>query len=73
MAQARDGQIPSPCTGVCRLDDDEVCLGCRRSVSEIAAWSRMTDPERRAVIERLSLEIGEGRDVTSVSSRTQRA
>jgi hypothetical protein len=31
----------SPATGLCE--------GCRRTIDEIAAWSRMEDPEKRAV------------------------
>ncbi|WP_341676876.1 DUF1289 domain-containing protein [Niveibacterium sp. SC-1] len=30
----------SPCCGVCRLDaEGRLCLGCLRSLEEIAAWS----------------------------------
>jgi hypothetical protein len=29
------------------------CLGCRRTIDEIAAWSRLTDAERLAVWRRL--------------------
>ncbi|MBN8510675.1 MAG: DUF1289 domain-containing protein [Burkholderiales bacterium] len=25
------------------------CLGCRRTIDEIASWSRLSDAERRAV------------------------
>lgn len=31
-------EIESPCTGVCRLGDDQVCVGCLRSIEEIMAW-----------------------------------
>jgi predicted Fe-S protein YdhL (DUF1289 family) len=27
-----------------------LCLGCRRSLYEIAAWTRFTDDERRAIM-----------------------
>jgi predicted Fe-S protein YdhL (DUF1289 family) len=36
---------PSPCVRNCCLDDDDVCLGCGRSLPEIVAWS--TSPEER--------------------------
>ena len=29
------------------------CLGCRRTLEEIAAWGSMTDEEQRAVLKRL--------------------
>ncbi len=41
--------VPSPCTGICRLDDDKVCSGCGRLLAEIAAWSSASDAERREI------------------------
>ena len=47
--------VPSPCRNICQLDAGRrVCLGCRRTLDEIARWSRMTDTERRAVLDRLA-------------------
>lgn len=43
--------VLSPCIGVCELDDSGHCLGCLRSVAEIAAWSRMDDPQRLHLME----------------------
>ena len=31
-------QVQSPCTGVCTLDRHEVCVGCGRTIDEIAEW-----------------------------------
>jgi predicted Fe-S protein YdhL (DUF1289 family) len=45
--------VLSPCIGICSLDDDGLCLGCRRSADEIAAWSRMNDDQRLQLMERL--------------------
>jgi len=42
--------VVSPCTGVCALDNHDVCVGCFRSRDEIAGWIRMTDVERLAVV-----------------------
>ena len=36
----------TPCIGVCRLDRDKLCMGCRRTLGEIAAWSRLDETER---------------------------
>ena len=44
---------PSPCVNVCTLDDDGVCLGCRRTLDEIMRWTRMSPEEQRAVIDSL--------------------
>ncbi|WP_058543104.1 DUF1289 domain-containing protein [Pseudomonas fluorescens] len=41
--------VPSPCTGVCKLDERKVCLGCSRHVEDIRQW-RSADDERRRVI-----------------------
>jgi predicted Fe-S protein YdhL (DUF1289 family) len=44
---------PSPCIGVCVLDERSCCKGCRRSVAEISRWARMSGVEQWAVIARL--------------------
>jgi predicted Fe-S protein YdhL (DUF1289 family) len=41
--------VPSPCTGICRLDEDQVCSGCGRLLAEIAAWSTASEAERREI------------------------
>ena len=38
--------IPSPCTGVCMLDQEGLCLGCHRNTAEITRWAQMDDAER---------------------------
>lgn len=40
----------SPCTRVCTLRADQVCVGCFRHVSEIVAWLTLTPAEQQAVI-----------------------
>lgn len=46
--------IASPCVGVCQIDrDTRFCLGCWRTIEEIAHWSRYGDPQRLEVLERL--------------------
>ncbi|TAM11180.1 MAG: DUF1289 domain-containing protein [Nevskiaceae bacterium] len=37
----------SPCIGVCTMGSDGLCLGCRRTLPEIAQWSGMADDARR--------------------------
>ena len=42
--------VPSPCINVCRIDAATgLCEGCRRTLDEIAAWSRLSDADKRAV------------------------
>lgn len=42
--------VPSPCVSVCRMNASSgLCEGCLRTLDEIAAWSTLDDPARRAV------------------------
>ncbi len=44
--------VASPCTKVCTMDASSgLCIGCLRTLDEIARWSEMTNEERRRVIE----------------------
>jgi predicted Fe-S protein YdhL (DUF1289 family) len=46
--------LPSPCVSVCRMDEASGwCLGCARTLDEIAAWGTLGDAGRRAVWARL--------------------
>ncbi len=48
---AKPGQgVPSPCVGVCRLDEASgLCLGCWRTRDELRAWKSSDDAARREV------------------------
>jgi len=47
-------EIPSPCIAVCRLDPaTDLCLGCFRTVDEIARWPRADNAERLAILDDL--------------------
>lgn len=44
----------SPCIKLCRIDGAaRLCLGCWRTLDEIAAWGAMPESERLAVMARL--------------------
>lgn len=44
-------EIESPCVKVCVIHPAEgLCVGCLRSLDEIARWSAMTGDQRRAVM-----------------------
>lgn len=46
--------VPSPCISVCRMDNASGwCVGCLRTLDEIAAWSRLDDAGKRIVWARL--------------------
>lgn len=47
-------EIESPCIKLCVVHPVErICVGCMRSVAEIANWSRMTPAARAAVMAEL--------------------
>lgn len=49
------GSVASPCISVCVMDAASgYCLGCRRTIDEIASWSVLSDDEKRAVLAALS-------------------
>ncbi|XVN20991.1 DUF1289 domain-containing protein [Pseudomonas corrugata] len=41
--------VSSPCTGVCKLDEQKVCLGCFRHVEDIREWRSADDGRRRVI------------------------
>lgn len=45
--------IQSPCINVCRMQD-HLCLGCYRTLDEIAQWSQMSDADKRHVLSKVA-------------------
>lgn len=46
--------ILSPCKKVCAVDGQTgLCLGCGRTLKEIGGWTRLSEEERRAVMDKL--------------------
>jgi predicted Fe-S protein YdhL (DUF1289 family) len=44
----------SPCIRLCVMDAETgLCLGCGRTLDEIARWSSLSDAERQAVMDDL--------------------
>ena len=47
--------METPCINVCELDEAlGVCLGCGRTLAEIAGWGAMTPAERGRVMAELA-------------------
>lgn len=43
--------IVTPCVKVCAVDGASgYCLGCRRTLPEIASWGRLSDQERAEIM-----------------------
>ena len=46
--------ITTPCIKVCVVDGDSgLCLGCLRTLGEIAGWGRLSEAERARVMAEL--------------------
>lgn len=45
-------EIPSPCMKICFRDSNDVCFGCRRTGEEIGNWSKYSDEEKKAIIDK---------------------
>lgn len=47
-------EVDSPCIKVCVVHPTErLCVGCYRTIDEIAGWGRMSPDERRRVMAEL--------------------
>jgi predicted Fe-S protein YdhL (DUF1289 family) len=44
--------IASPCVRNCCLDDDDICLGCFRSVVEICGWSAASAADKTEILKK---------------------
>lgn len=50
----RRAEIESPCVKLCVVHpESRLCLGCKRTIDEIATWSRMTPEARSAIMAEL--------------------
>ena len=46
--------VQSPCNKVCQMDPkSDLCIGCARTLDEIARWAQMSDAERERVLAEL--------------------
>lgn len=42
--------VESPCVRNCCLNDDDICLGCFRSIDEIKIWGSSSDELRTHIL-----------------------
>ena len=46
--------MKTPCVKVCQMDPRRnLCLGCKRTLDEIARWGMMNDQERERILTEL--------------------
>tara|TARA_Y100000034_G_scaffold88525_1_gene106285 strand:- start:1662 stop:1907 length:246 start_codon:yes stop_codon:yes gene_type:complete len=50
MQQIEIFEIPSPCKGICQVNNRGYCKGCYRSRDERFYWNKFTNAEKRKVI-----------------------
>ena len=46
-------KISSPCVKICKLNKNNVCLGCLRTLDEIHQWPKLTEEQRLEIIQDL--------------------
>ncbi|WP_080928375.1 DUF1289 domain-containing protein [Pseudoalteromonas luteoviolacea] len=51
MEQIEIFTIPSPCKGICEVNNRGYCKGCFRSREERFCWNQMTDHQKKMVID----------------------
>ncbi|TMP31704.1 DUF1289 domain-containing protein [Pseudoalteromonas rubra] len=44
-------QVASPCIRHCCLDDNDVCVGCYRTLNEIMNWQSSSNEQKRVILE----------------------
>jgi len=43
--------VSTPCIKVCAVSGETgLCIGCGRTLSEIASWGGLTEPERQTIM-----------------------
>ncbi len=52
---ADNAPVASPCNNVCKMDErNGWCLGCFRTLDEIASWSSLEEARKRAIVQALA-------------------
>lgn len=46
--------IDTPCVQICVIDEHGLCVGCARTMDEIAGWGTFSTEQRHAVMSTLS-------------------
>ncbi|MCK4707971.1 MAG: DUF1289 domain-containing protein [Gammaproteobacteria bacterium] len=43
-------KIESPCIRDCCLDDNDICMGCNRTLDEIKDWLSLNDTQKLTIL-----------------------
>ncbi len=44
----------TPCINICKINEQNICIGCFRTLNEIAQWTKYSDLERTQIINRIN-------------------
>jgi predicted Fe-S protein YdhL (DUF1289 family) len=54
LKESMSREIPSPCENICQLNPQTgYCIGCLRTLDEIADWLEMSNDEKLGLLARL--------------------
>jgi len=45
--------IKNPCIEVCQYDDDQICIGCKRTFKEAKLWWRFSEEDKAKVLDNI--------------------
>ncbi|WP_228729971.1 DUF1289 domain-containing protein [Shewanella avicenniae] len=54
-----DQDCRSPCVRNCCLDDNDICLGCGRSLTEIRDWHDASNAEKLTILRNSRLRLSQ--------------
>lgn len=46
--------LESPCVACCRLNNEKLCMGCYRYITEIVDWNKRSDAENSAILQKVA-------------------
>ncbi len=47
-------KIKNPCKQICKYDDNQVCIGCQRTMEETREWKGYSEREKAEVLGKAS-------------------
>ena len=45
-----DNIVKSPCVNICQLGEDNICIGCYRTLGEIGDWRFANSDQREQIV-----------------------
>lgn len=54
MSETEQLEVPSPCIRNCCLDQNDICVGCARSIDEILLWGNANSEIRKKILEQVA-------------------